>query len=134
MAVQTFGRNQTYTDLDLEFTRNRVTNDVDILEGVDAIKASIKNLIRMDFYDIPFKPSIGSPVRKLLFDNVTPITAIMIKDTITNTITNFETRVNLISVIVEPHEDENRYKIMLICQALNNPEPVIITMFLERVR
>ena len=45
-----------FKDLDLNFTRNPVTNDVTKIEDVDAVKRSVKNLVQTNFYERPFHP------------------------------------------------------------------------------
>ena len=43
-----------YRDLDLDFGRNNVTNDVDTLEDADAVKRSVRNIIQTNHYERPF--------------------------------------------------------------------------------
>ena len=38
-----------YKDLDLDFSRNPVTNDIVKIEDVDAVKRSVKNLVQLIF-------------------------------------------------------------------------------------
>ena len=44
------------------------------------------------------------------FENMDEISASVIQDEITNTINNYEPRVNLIDVVVSPNYDENEFK------------------------
>ena len=41
--------NKVYKDLDLNFTRNPVTNDITKIEDVDSIKRSVRNLVQTNF-------------------------------------------------------------------------------------
>ena len=59
--------NRVYKDLDLDFSRNIVTNDVNKLTDVEAVKRSVRNLINTNHYERPFHPEIGSDVRSMLF-------------------------------------------------------------------
>ena len=68
--------NRIYSDLDLDFTRNPVTSDIVKLNDVDSVKRSVKNLIQTNHYERPFHPEIGSDIRGLLFENMTPLTAL----------------------------------------------------------
>ena len=70
---------RTYKDLNLDFARHPVTNDLVKIEDVDAIKRSVRNLINTNFYERPFHPELGCGVRDLLFENYTPLTGIFIK-------------------------------------------------------
>ena len=65
-----------YKDLDLNFGRNTVTNDVNKLTDVEAVKRSVRNLINTNHYERPFHPEIGSDVRAMLFEPMTPLTAL----------------------------------------------------------
>ena len=55
-----------YTDLDLSFARNPLTDDVAKKVDSNAIKQSIKNLVQMEFCSVPFHPEVGSQVMSLL--------------------------------------------------------------------
>ena len=61
---------RTYVDLDLNFTRHPVTNDVVKIEDVDAVKRSVRNLVNTQFYERPFHPEMGCGVRDLLFEKI----------------------------------------------------------------
>ena len=63
-----------FRDIDLDFNRNAVTNDVAVVEDVIAVKRSVKNLIQTNFYERPFQPELGCGIRELLFENFTPMT------------------------------------------------------------
>ena len=67
-----------YSDLDLFFTRKTSTSDVNNLTDVLAVKRAVRNLVLMNHYEKPFHPEIGSGIREMLFENMTPITAILI--------------------------------------------------------
>ena len=89
---------RTYVDLDLNFTRHPVTNDVVKIEDVDAVKRSVRNLINTHFYERPFHPEMGCGVRDLLFENYTPMTGIFIRRKIEEVLTNYEPRANVSSI------------------------------------
>ena len=52
-------QSRKFKDIDLDFGRNLVTNDVNVVEDAIAIKRSVRNLIRTNFYERPFHPEIG---------------------------------------------------------------------------
>lgn len=123
-----------YTDLDLDFFANPTTKDIVKKVGEDAIKRSVRNLIFTSFYDRPFQPYIGSNIRKILFDNITPFTAILLKNAIVSVINNFEKRVSLQRVNVTEDADNNGYNVTLEYIILNRQAPVVTSLFLERIR
>ena len=132
--VQKITRKEDWKDLDLNFGRHPATDDVSVLKGTQAIARSIRNLVLMHFYDKPFNPQVGSNASKLLFELMTPITAINLQNAISETINNFEPRCDLLDVTVEPNYDENGYKAEIVFQPTNIMTPVSITLFLERIR
>lgn len=135
MLRQQKSRQNDYSDLDLDFLKNPTTNDVVIKRGDDAIKRSIRNLILTNFYDRPFRPSIGSNVQKLLFDELAdPLVKNLLESAIDETIYKFEPRVNLQFVEVIPDLDANGLTVRLQYTILNREEPVITSLFLERIR
>ena len=67
-----------FIDIDLNFTRNQITNDIIKVEDVIAVKRAVKNLVQTNFYERPFQPELGCGVRELLFENFTPMTKVFL--------------------------------------------------------
>ena len=65
-----------YRDLDLDFSINSATKDIQKLSDVEAVKRSVRNLINTSHFERPFHPEIGSDVRRMLFEPMTPLTAL----------------------------------------------------------
>ena len=125
---------RTYVDLDLDFTRHPVTNDVVKITDVEAVKRSVKNLINTQFYERPFHPELGCGVRDLLFENYTPLTGIFIKRKIQEVLINFEPRARLSSINVNEQMDRNAIDVVVNFYVLNLPNPVSVTTTLQRIR
>lgn len=134
MVTYSISRNPDYNDIDLSFTKNRRTGDVRSVLGVDAVVNSIKNLINLNFYEKPFRPSIGSNVHRLLFENINHLTSTFILNAIAEVIVNYEPRATLIEVIVDPDPENNRYNITIVVGINNVSTPVKIDTFLSRLR
>ena len=127
-------RKPTYSDLDLDFIAHPTTGDIVIKKGEDAIKRSVRNLILTNFYDRPFRSFIGSNALKLLFENANAITATLLKDAIREVIENYEPRVKLTDIDLNFDYDNNGYNVTMRYIILNREQPVIINLFLERIR
>ena len=125
---------RTYKDLDLDFTRHPVTNDVVKIEDVNAVKRSVRNLVNTQFYERPFHPELGCGVRDLLFENYTPMTGIFIRRKIEEVLTNYEPRAKISSIVVNEEEDRNGIKVEVNFYVLNLPNPVTVTTTLQRIR
>jgi len=123
-----------FKDLDLNFTRNPVTNDITKIEDVDAVKRSVRNLVQTNFYERPFHPELGCGVRDLLFENYTPITGIFLKRKIEEVITNFEPRVMLNQITLDDDPDRNRLRVSIYFYIQGVEDPVVVETFLERLR
>ena len=125
---------RTYKDLDLDFTRHPVTNDVIKIEDVNAVKRSVRNLVNTQFYERPFHPELGCGVRDLLFENFTPMTGIFIRRKIEEVLTNYEPRANISSIAVGEDADRNGISVEVNFYVLNLPNPVSVTTTLKRIR
>ena len=126
--------NRIYSDLDLDFTRNPVTSDIVKLNDVDSVKRSVKNLIQTNHYERPFHPEIGSDIRGLLFENMTPLTALNLERKIIEVLVNFEPRAKIVDVIAQPQEDANRYHIQISFYVVGISTPVVVETYLTRLR
>lgn len=127
-------RSPDYSDLDLDFFKHPTTKDVVRKTGEDAIKRSVRNLIFTNFYERPFRSYIGSGVRQILFDNATPLTSTFLENAIKDVINNFEPRVSVLKIVVSVDEDRNGFNVELQYVIKNREQPVITSIFLERVR
>ena len=126
---------QIYKDLDLFFGKKSATKDISKVNGVQAVKRSVRNLILTNIYEKPFHPEIGSGIRGLLFEPLSPITAFVLSQKVEDVIENFEPRARLVGVRANPDLDRNSYEITIEFYVQNAPtELVDTTVLLERLR
>lgn len=125
---------RTFTDLDLSFIANPVTGDVSKKYDENAIKQSIKNLVMTNHYERLFHPEIGSQVSGLLFEPFSPLLQNMLERSITNTITNFEPRVNLMGVNIALNPDNNKVFVEIIFKIINTATTLSVDFTLQRTR
>ena len=124
-----------WKDLDLFFSRKLGSDDVNTLTDVTAVKRSVRNLILTNHYEKPFHPEIGSGVRAMLFELMTPMTSFILTKKIENVIETYEPRVTLVGVRALPNLDRNEYEVSIEFYLQNAPtELVDLTIFLERLR
>jgi|TARA_R100001377_G_scaffold61655_1_gene37611 phage baseplate assembly protein W len=126
---------KAFVDLDLFFLRRNTSSDVRKVTNALAIKRAVKSLILTNTYEKPFHPEISSNIRDMLFENMTPLTSIILSKKVEEVITNFEPRVRLTGVKVSPNLDLNTYEITIEF-FINNAPTVLqsIDLFLERIR
>ena len=124
-----------YTDLDLFFNKKATSKDISKVTDIQAVKRSVRNLILTNHYEKPFHPEIGSGVRGILFEQMTPLTAHILTRKIEDVIENFEPRARLISVTAFPNLDRNEYECTIEFYVVNTPTELgDLTVFLERLR
>ena len=124
-----------YSDLDLFFSAKSVSKDISKVTDIQAVKRSVRNLVLTNHYEKPFHPEIGSGVRDILFEPMTPITANILARKIEDVIENFEPRAKLIGVRAQPNLDRNEYEVTIEFYVVNTPtELVDLTVMLERLR
>ena len=123
-----------YKDIALSFEKNSNTKDVIIKKDIEAVKQSVRNLILTNHYERPFHPEIGSDVRALLFENMTPLTALNLERKVQEVLVNFEPRAKVTSVGAEPNVDANSYHLQISFYVVGHPDPVTVETFLERLR
>ena len=124
-----------YRDLDLFLAKKQGSDDISKITDIEAVKRSIRNLVLLNYYEKPFNPEIGSDVRDLLFENMSPLTSVVLARAIEDVIENFEPRVRLINVRAFPNLDRNDYEVTIEFFVVNTPtELVDMTVFLEVLR
>ena len=126
---------QIYKDFNLNFSKHPVTKDISKLTDAEAVKRSVRNLINTNFYERPFHPEIGSDIRRILFEPVTPIVADVLKRKVEDVINNFEPRAELINVTSIATPDSNAYDLVIEFYLRNSPDGLqTVNLFLERLR
>jgi len=116
------------------FAPHPYSKDILTRKNVDAVKASIQNLILTKNYERPFHPEIGSQVSALMFENFIPSTIVAIERSIRNTIEKFEPRANILNVQIVDNSDLNAIDIEVTFRLNNVALPVTVTTTISRVR
>ena len=124
-----------FKDISAVFEVNPLNDDLIILKNSNAIARSIRNIIFTARGDKPFNPFFGSRVSELLFDPMDQITTLAIKTEIEETIKNFEPRVNLKEVQVNPSYDDNEYSVVINYEIIGiDVDPQQLSFALELTR
>jgi len=123
-----------YKDLNLDFQQNSATKDIQKLLDVESVKRSVRNLINLNYYEKPFHPEIGSNLRGLLFENITPQISHYMGKQIELLIKNYEPRCKMVEVVNRPNIERNGYSVSVSFYVVNTPNPIQVETFLERLR
>lgn len=104
---------RSYKDLSLTFKTNPLTKDLVTIKNENAIKRSLLNLFSYKKGEKMFNFEFGSGISELLFEPFDYITAGSIKDNIQQLINTYETRINVLDILIDLNDDENTYDIQI---------------------
>ena len=105
--------NRKFKDLSMSFKTNPLNDDLIGIKNTNAIARSLKNIVFTQPGEKFFNPDFGSRITESLFDNVDDVSALAIEDEIRSSIINFEPRVNLLDVSVNPNPDDNEMNVVI---------------------
>ena len=111
MPVERVSR--SFKDLSMSFKANPLNDDLITLKNEAAIARSLRNIIFTSPGEKFFNPDFGSNISKVLFENIDEISAIQIKEEIELSIKNFEPRVRLQEVEINPDYDNNQFDVTI---------------------
>ena len=123
-----------FSDIDLAFFAHPITKRLTRKTNREAVRQSVKSLILTDFYERPFKSDIGCGIRRHLFELFSPVTKQSMENAIREVINNYEPRAEIIDVLVEERPDLHALTVSLAFYIVNDPDPVVLDVILERVR
>ena len=123
-----------YKDLNLDFQQNTATKDIQKITDVESVKRSVRNLINTNHYEKPFRPQVGSNLRAMLFELISPQMNHAISKEIDLLIRNYEPRCRLVEVSSHPQIDRNAYAATISFYVQNSPDRIVVESFLERLR
>jgi phage baseplate assembly protein W len=133
MAVER--KSQSFKDISSSFKVSPLTFDLIVIKNETAISRSIRNLVYTLQGERFFQSNLGCSVSRILFENLTESTASNIQSEIDNTIRNYEPRVSLSSVDVNPNYDENAYDVVIRYDIIGiDAQPQQLTFALQPTR
>ena len=117
--------NNGFKDLSMSFQANPLSKDLIALKNANAIARSIKNIVFTLPGEMWFDENFGSRITASLFENINDITANIIVDEITESITRYEPRVNLIGEGVKafPNYDNNTFDVIIVYEIIGADVP-----------
>ena len=104
---------KSFKDISMSFKFNPLSGDLITLKNENAIARAVRNIVSTTPGEKLVDPDFGSSVSEILFENVDDITAVSIKDEISSSLANYEPRVELIDVKVDPNFDENQFDVLI---------------------
>ena len=124
-----------FKDISSSFKVNPLNEDLIAFKNETAIARSVRNLILTRRGERFFNPILGSEVSALLFENIDLLTASAIKEEIRLTLENFEPRIELTEVKVEPDYDNSEFNVTLFYDIIGiDVEPQQLEFALQPTR
>ena len=125
---------KSYKDLSFDFTANPQTGDVATVKDAVSVKRGIKNILLTEGFERLFQPEIGSGIKNLLFEPMTPLTEQRLSDACRDAIDAWEKRASVIDITVISEEEYNRYRVAIKFTINNSLETDQVDVFLNRER
>lgn len=122
-----------YADIRTDLSTHPINGDLLRFIDEQAISSQIKNLVKIDYYEIPWNPTVGAGVPQTLFDNMGHDTEYKIKTRITETINKYVKRAKLLDVRLK-YDGLNGYEATIIYRPLNQVDPVTLKIIIARTR
>jgi len=134
----------TYSDLDVDLTRNSFTGDASLKTDLHAIRQSVQNILLTRKGEKPFDPSFGSEIDNFMFETQGSfLTTITLKNRMETTINKLDPRVVFEDFVYleslstdETAFFELKYKVKTLGQDLNQGDTTeiadAVTITVER--
>jgi len=132
--TQTDVKNQIYSDFLADLVPHPVSKDVLRFVNEQAVIRSVKNIILTDKGERLYQPSLGSDIKRMLFEPMLPASAELISQYIQEAIQLHEPRAKVLDLAVEPDYNNNLYKVSMTFMIINKEDPVTLNITLDRVR
>jgi phage baseplate assembly protein W len=133
MAIIRNNKN-TYSDLDLTLTVNPNTKDFSVLLDDNAVKRTIRHILQLEKYDIPFDNTKYSNIKKTLFEPVTFITASVLESQIKYILNRIDNRIKVLDVSVNANSAEDGFDVYIFYNIVYFENNSKLHIFLQRVR
>ncbi len=125
---------KSYKDLSFDFTANPQTGDVATVKDAVSVKRGIKNILLTATFERLFQPEVGSGIKNILFEPMTPLTEQRLSDACRDAIDAWEKRASVINITVISEEDYNRYRVAIKFSINNSLITEEVDVFLNRER
>ena len=125
---------KSYKDLSFDFTANPQTGDVATVKDAVSVKRGIRNILLTAPFERLFQPEIGSGIKNILFEPMTPLTEQRLSDACRDAIEAWEQRATVMDITIISEEDYNRYRVAIKFSINNSLIREQVDVFLNRER
>ena len=123
-------------DLKINFKPHPVTGDLQVTKDEAAVKQSVVNLLMTVPGERPFNSNLGSRISELLFEPLDFGIAAQIQNEIRTTIRNYEPRIGIVELVVEPEFEQNSFTVHMEYEIVGRQDdtPQEINFLLQRTQ
>ena len=113
-----------------------VTGDLQVTKEDAAVNQSVVNLLLTIPGERPFQSNLGSRISELLFEPLDFGVAAQIQSEIKTTIRNYEPRIGIVELVVEPEFEQNSFTVHLEYEIVGRQDnaPQEINFLLQRTQ
>jgi len=123
----------TYSDLNLAFLKHPNTRDVVKTYDLEAVKASVRSLIRTNRGEKLFKPHYGGDLRSMLFENQSTISSELLKRRWNEMLTMYEPRA-IIEKLSITYENSEMYILLELALRYREDVKFVLPLSVTRIR
>jgi phage baseplate assembly protein W len=123
-----------YSDITVNMDVHPDTGDLFLITNENAIKQSLKNLVKTQTYERLYDPAFGGNLTKSLFQLMTTEELYTIKTMLENSIKNQEQRVTLTNINLVADFEADGVNITIQYTINNIPGPQVVSLFVARIR
>ena len=123
-----------FSDFLTDFTPHPITKDLARTKNDIAIKRSVRNIVLTMLGERMFQPTVGSNIRKVLFEPNDELMSEEIKFQITNSLQKSEPRINVMQITVNRNDQTDTVNVGVYFMILNSQVVQSVDLILRRIR
>lgn len=131
---KTVEKDPVFTDFYNDFNVHPQNKRLALYTDEQAVKRSMRNILSTNSKERLFNPEFGGGLRRFLFEDISVMTADLIKDAVKDSIRKYEPRARVVDVIVISNEFAHSYDVSVYYEIINNANPQTLQLTLYRVR
>ena len=133
--TSTSKQSEYYSDFIINFNRNPISGELARLNNERAVFRAIRNLLHTNRGERLFNSSIGSNIKRILFEPADSISEELLRSAIQTTIEQHEPRAALKNISVSFSEEQDAYSVNILLSLVNDQSQAFtFSTVLKRVR
>ena len=123
-----------YSDFTKNLDVHPDTGDLFIITNENSIKMALRNLVKTNYYERFYNPSLAGNIIGSLFENSIDEKFAGLKKSLQSLIVNYEPRVNVSTISITSDPSNTQLNILLTYTIANFPNTQTLSIFVERNR